>query len=120
FNRAVFGSQNRLALGVETQLAILYQRDQMGIFHLIERREFLQKFKGALNVLQYCCPTSLGKSVRLAHGYSMCCVKRLTASSKRFQVPQKRCTGVPPVASAPLKHGGSVMVGRGPASQHWT
>ncbi|MNL02868.1 hypothetical protein D3C87_1233890 [compost metagenome] len=69
FNRAVGGFDDAFALAVETQLTLLHQISQVGVFHLIEGREALEELQGALNVLQYRGFPCLGEGVRFTHNH---------------------------------------------------
>ena len=69
FDRAVGGFDDALALTVETQLTLLHQISEVGVFHLIEGREALEELQGALNVLQYRGFPCLGEGVRFTHNH---------------------------------------------------
>jgi len=59
--------EDALAGAIETQLALLDQKGQVGIFHLVEGREALQELQGAMNVLQYGGFSRLGEGISFTH-----------------------------------------------------
>lgn len=69
FHRAVGRFDDALALGEKTQLTLLHQIGEVGVFHLIEGREALEELQGALNVLQHRGFPCLGEGVRFAHNH---------------------------------------------------
>ena len=69
-HRAFVRMQDRLALGIEAQLAVLHQTQQVTLLHVVERRVLLQELDGALDVLQDRGLACFGKGICLAHGAS--------------------------------------------------
>ncbi|MCY1179517.1 hypothetical protein D9M73_199220 [compost metagenome] len=67
FDRSVAGLDDAVIGCIETQLALLDEKRQMGVLHLVEGWETLQELQGPLNVLQYCSFASLGEGVHFAH-----------------------------------------------------
>ena len=67
FHRPVSRSDDAFARGIEAQLALLDQVRQVSVFHVVERRESLQKLHGAVNVLQHRGFPCLEKRIRFTH-----------------------------------------------------
>jgi hypothetical protein len=73
-DRTIARLDNAFAGRVKTQLALLDQKSQVRLFHLIERRKTLEKLQGAVDVLQYRRLACLGEGIRFAHGSGrLCC-----------------------------------------------
>ena len=68
-NRAVGGLEDALAGRIKTQLTLLDQVRQMGVFHLIERREALKELQSALDVLQHRGFPCLCEGVLFTHNH---------------------------------------------------
>ena len=66
-HRACRRLEDALAGAVEAQLALLHQKRQVGVFHLVEGREALQELQGAVNVLQHSSFPRLGESISFTH-----------------------------------------------------
>ena len=67
FDRAIGGSNDAFTGAIEAQLALLDQKRQVSVFHLVEGRESLQKLHGAVNVLQHRGFSCLEKRIRFTH-----------------------------------------------------
>jgi hypothetical protein len=68
-NRAVGGLEDALAGRIKTQLTLLDQVRQVGVFHLIEGREALKELQSALDILQHRGFPCLCEGVRFTHNH---------------------------------------------------
>lgn len=64
----IAGLYDALVCRIKPELTLLDEIRQMSVFHLVERREFLQELHGAVYVLQHGCLACLGERICLAHG----------------------------------------------------
>ncbi|CRM67296.1 hypothetical protein [Pseudomonas sp. 22 E 5] len=59
--------ENAVARAVEAQLALFDQKRQVGVFHLVKRREALQELQSAVDVLQHGGFSRLRESISFTH-----------------------------------------------------